>query len=70
MNNGSETMHRTGGRRLTVPGVGLCEIFEDGTARTLEPLSPDQQERLRLWLEHEWPQNRLGMSGYETSGSV
>jgi hypothetical protein len=70
VNNGSERLDRTGGRRLTIAGVGLVEILPDCSVRTPEPLSPEQQERLRLWLENELPQNRLGMTGYESEGSV
>ena len=44
-----------------MPGVGLVEVLDsigpDGLPEviTLEPLSPLQLGRLRLWLEHEWP---------------
>jgi hypothetical protein len=68
--NGSERLDRTGGRRLTVQGVGLVEVFADGSARTLEPLSPEQHERLQQWLEHEWPQTRNGVSGYTTDRNL
>jgi hypothetical protein len=59
--NGSEVLHDHGGRRLTVPGVGLVEVSEPGgvpSVRVLEPLAPEQYERLALWLEHEWPERR------------
>lgn len=70
MMNGSETLHRTGGRRLTIAGVGLVEVFENGSVSTLEPLARQQQERLVLWLEHEWPQVRNGHGGYVSRGNV
>jgi hypothetical protein len=60
----SETLEGHGGRRVTVPGVGLVEILPeigpDGLPQvvTVEPLSPAQLERLRLWLENEWPSSR------------
>jgi hypothetical protein len=53
-----------------VPAVGLVEVFEDGSVRNLDALSPAQRERLHLWIEHEWPQNAWPMGGYETEGSV
>lgn len=65
--NGSERLDPHGGRRLTIPGVGLVEIVQhevalaDGTVAithtviTLEPLSPEQKQKLDAWLEHEWP---------------
>lgn len=65
--NGSERLDPHGGRRMTVPGVGLVEIvqhevtLEDGTYAltqtvvTLEPLSPEQKQRLSEWLDDEWP---------------
>jgi hypothetical protein len=63
MASGSERLDDHGGRRLTVPGVGLVEVMpsEQGvpSVRVLEPLSPEQYERLALWLQHEWP-NRGG----------
>lgn len=62
--NGSERLDHHGGRRLTVSGVGLIEVFPDGKVITLEPLSPAQQERLDLWLEHEWPTTREKFGGY------
>ncbi len=55
---------------MTVPGVGLCEVFDDGSVRTLQPLSPTEAERLALWLEHEWPQAKNGMSGYSSDRNL
>lgn len=64
--NGSERLDSHGGRRLTVPGVGLVEIVQhettndDGTIEltrtvvTLEPLSVEQRDKLEVWLGSEW----------------
>jgi hypothetical protein len=63
--NGSERLDYHGGRRLTVPGVGLVEVLDDGeSVRVLESLSPRQQEVLEAWLRDEWPLNKLEMGGY------
>jgi hypothetical protein len=62
--NGTERFDYHGGRRLTVPGVGLVEVMNDGEVRTLEPLSPTQYERLALWIQSEWPQRKEGYGGY------
>jgi hypothetical protein len=71
--NGTERLDYHGGRRVTVPGVGLVEITphnaieeDEGTwsVRALEPLSPAQEKRLALWLQHEWRERREGFGGY------
>jgi hypothetical protein len=54
MANGSEILHPHGGRRLTVPGVGLVEIVQHEDGRrdvvTLEPLSPSSgQGAIHPW---------------------
>jgi hypothetical protein len=58
MPSGAERLDDHGGRRLTVPGVGLVEIMGDEplSVRVLEPLAPEQYERLANWLVHEWPE--------------
>jgi hypothetical protein len=63
--NGTERLDFHGGRRVTVPGVGLVEVLDNGeSVRVLESLSPRQQEVLEAWLRDEWPLNKLEMSGY------
>jgi hypothetical protein len=61
--NGSETLYPHGGKRFTVSGVGLIELVvdEEGneTVITLEPLGPQQQERLDMWLEERKREPRL-----------
>lgn len=61
--NGSETLYPHGGKRFTVAGVGLIELVVDGegneTVITLEPLGPDQQERLDVWLTARKREPRL-----------
>ena len=58
--NGSETMFRvetpdgSKGRMFTISGVGLVQLLVDAdgseTIITQEPLGPQQQERLEMWL--------------------
>jgi hypothetical protein len=64
--NGSERLDSHGGRRLTVPGVGLVEVIHDASGTvtevvTTEQLSPEQHERLLVWLEHDWPKRASGL---------
>jgi hypothetical protein len=58
--SGAERLDDHGGRRLHVPGVGLVEVMsgDPPSVRVLEPLSPEQYERLARWLEHDWPLRR------------
>lgn len=64
--NGSERLDQHGGRRLTIPGVGLVEIIDGDPPQviTLEPLSPEMQQRLDMWMEHEWPKVQNSHGGY------
>jgi hypothetical protein len=57
----SERLDDHGGRRLHVPGVGLVEVLppagkgQPESVCVLEPLSPEQYERLAMWQQYEWP---------------
>jgi len=52
-----------GGRRVTVPGVGLVEVCADRII-VQEPLSPAQENALRNWWQYEWSQTNNGSGGY------